>query len=153
MRTRTIHVTYMTYIIRNRILTGNRMQFTIRKTVESQSKRVLSGFISVTCSQWGEVIVFFFHRFLLGVWHEVRAAVVSRALTNTFGKTRKSVQTQAPFHKLSRSPELPFGFASGYVNTTPRKYVFDVTSIGQMKLHLGCKLHFPSAQFMSRQCM
>ena len=50
------------------------------------------------------------------------------------------------------------------VQQTTRKYVFDVTSIGQrsspwtcnsvkveMKFHLECKLHFPSAQFMLRQ--
>ena len=47
---------------------------------------------------------------------------------------------------------------------TPRKYVFDVTSVGQRsspwtckltesryKFHLECKLHFPSAQLMLRQ--
>ena len=47
---------------------------------------------------------------------------------------------------------------------TPRKYVFDVTYVGQRsspwtynsvkverKFHLECKLHFPSAQFMLRQ--
>ena len=45
---------------------------------------------------------------------------------------------------------------------TPRKYVFDVTSVGQrsspwtcnsvkvdIKFHLECKLHFPSAQFVA----
>ena len=47
---------------------------------------------------------------------------------------------------------------------TPRKYVFDVTSVCQrsspwtcnsvkveIKFHLDCKLHFPSAQLMLRQ--
>ena len=47
---------------------------------------------------------------------------------------------------------------------TPRKYVFDVTSVGQCsspwtcklsesrdKFHLECKLHFPSAQLILRQ--
>ena len=47
---------------------------------------------------------------------------------------------------------------------TPRKYVFDVTSVGQLslpwtynsvkveiKFHLECKLHFLSAQLMLRQ--
>ena len=59
------------------------------------------------------------------------------------------------------------GYCSSYgqaINTTPRKYVFDVTSVGQrsspwtcnsvkveIKFHLECKLHFPSAQLMLRQ--
>ena len=47
---------------------------------------------------------------------------------------------------------------------TPRKYAFDVTSVGkgssprtgnsvkvEIKFHLECKLHFPSAQLMLRQ--
>ena len=55
---------------------------------------------------------------------------------------------------------------NGEVVRTPRKYVFDVTSIGQrlspwpcnsvkfqMKFHLECKLHFPSAQLMLRQML
>ena len=46
----------------------------------------------------------------------------------------------------------------------PRKYVFDVTSVGQRsspwtcnsvkvekKIHLECNIHFPSAQLMLRQ--
>ena len=50
------------------------------------------------------------------------------------------------------------------VHWTPRKYVFDVTSIGQrsspwtcnsvkaeIKFHLECKLHFPNPQLMLRQ--
>ena len=49
-------------------------------------------------------------------------------------------------------------------DATPRKYVFDVTSVGQRsspwtcelsesrdKFHLECKLHFPSAQLILRQ--
>ena len=49
---------------------------------------------------------------------------------------------------------------------TPRKYEVDVTSIGQrsspwtcnsvkveIKFHLECKLHFPSAQLMLRKCI
>ena len=65
----------------------------------------------------------------------------------------------------------PWGVLRGwenqnYMGTTPRKYVLDVTSVGQrsspwtcssvkieMKFHLECKLHFPSAILMLRQML
>ena len=81
-------------------------------------------------------------------------------------KVRREVTVKPSLLAIMNSPIWRPSEESGsiQISLTPRKYVFDVTSIGQrsslstcnsvkveMKFHLECKLHFPSAQLMLRQ--